>query len=45
MANGHALTVNDVEELNQYKGAVFIFMSPNDVSGIEKELIKLKEQE
>lgn len=45
MRNGHPLTVNDVEELNQYKEAVFIFMSPNDVSGLENELIKLKEQE
>jgi len=45
MKNGHSLTVNDSQELNQYKGSVFIFMSPNDVSGLEKELIKLKESE
>jgi len=45
MSNGHSLTVNDAEELNQYKQAVFIFMSPNDVSGLEKALIELKENE
>lgn len=45
MNNGHSLTIKDASELNKYKDSVFIFMSPNDVSGLENELIKLKEQE
>jgi len=45
MKNGHSLNVNGAVELNKYKGAVFIFMSPNDLSGLEKELIKLKDEE
>jgi len=42
MNNGHSLTLDDAHVLNQYDNAVFIFMSPNDISKLEKDLIKLK---
>lgn len=45
MTNGNHITVNDAEVLNQYKGAVFIFMSPNDLSKLENDLMSLKEKE
>ncbi len=44
MSNGHPLTFNDADILNQYDKAVYIFMSPNDVSTLEKNLISLKEK-
>ena len=42
LPNGHALTIDDADILNQYDDAVFIFMSPNDISKLEDDLIKLK---
>lgn len=42
MPNGHSLTINDANILNQYDNAVFIFMSPNDISYLENTLINLK---
>lgn len=42
LPNGHPLTINDANILNQYDDAVFIFMSPNDVSKLENDLIDLK---
>ena len=42
LSNGHPLTINDADILNQYDDAVFIFMSPNDISKLEDDLIKLK---
>lgn len=42
MTNGYPLTINDAEVLNQYSNAVFIFMSPNDVSFLEDSLKELK---
>ena len=42
LANGHPLTINDASELNKYDNAVFLFMSPNDISKLEDDLIKLK---
>ena len=44
-SNIHPLTINDAKILNQYKDAVFIFMSPNDISQLEHDLINLKETE
>ena len=41
--NGKCITVKDAKILNEIKDAVFLFMSPNDVSNIEKELIELKQ--
>lgn len=40
--NGHSITINDANTLNIYNNAVFIFMSPNDISKLENDLIKLK---
>ena len=42
LKNGHALTISDASILNVYDNAVFIFMSPNDISKLEDDLIKLK---
>lgn len=44
MHNGHGLTMNDAQILNQHQDAVFIFMSPNDLSKLEQALIKLKQE-
>ena len=44
MSNGYPLTTNDAEILSKHDDAVFIFMSPNDVSKLEDDLIALKEQ-
>ena len=43
LSNGHAISIDDAEILNVYDNAVFIFMSPNDISKLEDALIKLKE--
>lgn len=40
--NGYPLTIDDASILNKYDNAVFIFMSPNDISKLESDLIKLK---
>ena len=40
--NGYSLSMNDAHILNKHKDAVFIFMSPNDLTNIEQELINLK---
>lgn len=42
MNNGHPITINDANILNKYQNTVFIFMSPNDISKLEKDLINLK---
>ncbi len=42
LPNGHPLTIDDANILNQYDDAVFVFMSPNDISKLEDDLIKLK---
>lgn len=42
MANGYPITIDDAKTLAKYDNAVFIFMSPNDVSKLEQELINLK---
>lgn len=42
MTNGYPLTINDAKILNKYHNAVFIFMSPNDVSFLEDSLKELK---
>lgn len=42
MNNASSITINDAEILNNHKNSVFIFMSPNDISKLENELIKLK---
>ena len=42
LPNGHSLTIDDADILNKYDDAVFVFMSPNDISKLEDDLIKLK---
>lgn len=45
MNNANPLTINDANILNNHKEAVFIFMSPNDISKLEHDLIELKKLE
>lgn len=45
LPNGNPITINDAAVLNKIDNAVFIFMSPNDISKLEQDLIKLKENE
>lgn len=40
--NAYPLTMDDADILTKHKDAVFIFMSPNDLTKIEQELINLK---
>ena len=42
MSTAHGLTMDDASILNQHQNSVFIFMSPNDLSKLEQELINLK---
>jgi len=42
MNNAHPIQITDANILNEYDNAVFIFMSPNDISKLEDDLIKLK---
>lgn len=41
LPNGHKITINDAITLSKYNNAVFAFMSPNDLSKLEKDLIEL----
>ena len=40
--NIYPLTLNDADILNIHKDAVYIFMSPNDISKLEEDLINMK---
>jgi UDP-N-acetylmuramate--alanine ligase len=40
LSNGHLITMEESEVLCQHKGAVFVFMSPNDLSVFENKLIE-----
>jgi UDP-N-acetylmuramate--alanine ligase len=42
LSNGYALTINDADILAKYDNAVFLFMSPNDISKLEDDLAILK---
>lgn len=42
--NAYPITINDAKILNEIDNAVFVFMSPNDISKLEQDLIKLKQQ-
>ena len=42
MSTAHGLTMDEASILNQHQNSVFIFMSPNDLSKLEQELINLK---
>lgn len=43
LKNGKPISIDDAKILNEYENAVFIFMSPNDISKLEDDLIKLKD--
>ena len=43
--NIYPLTLEDAKELSKHQDAVFIFMSPNDISKLEQDLINLKKLE
>ena len=43
LKNGYALNIDEAEKLNVYDNAVFIFMSPNDISKLEEDLFNLKQ--
>ena len=42
--NIYPITINDANILNKHQDAVFIFMSPNDISKLEEDLINLKKE-
>ena len=42
LKNGHSIKIDEASKLKDYDNAVFIFMSPNDISQLENDLIKLK---
>ena len=42
LKNGYPIKITDAIVLDKYDNAVFIFMSPNDISKLEDDLIKLK---
>lgn len=44
MNNGYPITIDDADILNKYQNAVFVFMSPNDISKLETDLIELKQK-
>jgi UDP-N-acetylmuramate--alanine ligase len=45
LENASMVSLETIEELAKYKGSVFVFMSPNDISALEEKLIsKLKEE-
>ena len=41
--NSEKITINDAKKLLDYENTVLIFMSPNDISKLENDYIKLKE--
>lgn len=43
LEHGHKISIDKAEDLVHHKNAVFLFMSPNDISKLEQDLIKLKE--
>lgn len=40
--NSMIIDIGDAKELNKHDNSVFVFMSPNDLSKLENDLIKLK---
>ncbi len=40
LTNGHMITMEEAKVLSEKKDAVFVFMSPNDLSKLENELIE-----
>ena len=44
LVNGHHINIDDAKLLNNYNDVVFLFMSPNDISKLENDLIELKKE-
>ncbi len=44
LSTAHAITIQEAKVLSQYDNTVFAFMSPNDISKLEKELKELLEK-
>ena len=42
LPNGFHININEAHILSKYDNAVFVFLSPNDLSELESELINLK---
>ncbi len=42
LANGDSINIDEYEKLINYHNAVYFFMSPNDISKLEKDLINYK---
>ena len=42
LKNGAGIGINDAKILDKYDNTVFLFMSPNDISKLENDLINLK---
>ena len=42
--NGYAINIDDANILNKYNDVVFLFMSPNDISKLENDLMTLKKE-
>ncbi len=40
LENSEIITLEDAKKLSKYKNSVYLFMSPNDISKLEKDLIK-----
>lgn len=38
LKNGHKINIDEASKLEEYKGSVFVFMSPNDISALELDL-------
>ena len=43
LEHGEHISIDDAKVLNKYENAVFLFMSPNDISKLEIDLKNLKE--
>lgn len=41
LPNAEMISMDEAEKLKTYKGSVFVFMSPNDISKLENDLIEL----
>ena len=44
LPNGYPLKIDEANKLAKHNNAVFLFMSPNDISKLEDDLKELKEK-
>ena len=40
LEHGESITLDDVDKLKDYKNTVLLFMSPNDISKLENDVIE-----